>query len=296
MISRRQFAHGFGTVLAGSAIARGSRVRAADWPGDLPRRLAALEAGIGGRFGVAVLDTATGRLTGHREEERFPMCSTFKALAAAAVLARVDKGEVQLAQRVRFTADEVVPYSPATKPEAGGEGMTLAAICEAAITLSDNTAGNLMLGAIGGPAGLTAYLRGTGDQVTRLDRTEPTLNEALPGDPRDTTSPRAMAQTLGRLVVGDALEPASREQLADWLVATRTGDARLRAGVPKGWRVGDKTGTGDRGTANDVGVLWPPGRAPIVIAAYVTGSEASVEARSAAIAAAARAAVEALGA
>lgn len=293
MVTRREFTLGLGTVLAAGRLAPRAYAQPAAGPGDLPHRLAAIEAEVGGRLGVGVLDTATDRTAGYRADERFPMCSTFKAVAAGAVLAKVDRGEDRVERRVQFAADAVVPYSPATKPHAGGEGMTLAAICEAAVTLSDNTAGNLMLDALGGPAALTAYLRGIGDGVTRLDRTEPTLNEALPGDPRDTTSPAAMAETLRRLVVGDALTPASRERLTGWLVGCKTGDARLRAGVPEGWRVGDKTGTGDRGTTNDVGILWPPGRAPLVVTAYLTGTKASPDAGSAAIAAVARAAVEA---
>ena len=243
-----------------------------------------------------MLDTQTGRRLDYRGDERFPMCSSFKALAAAAVLAKVDQGHDTLDRRVQFGVERVVPYSPGTEKHAGTDGMTLAAICEAAVTLSDNTAGNLMLDAIGGPAGLTAFLRGIGDPVTRLDRTEPTLNEALPGDVRDTTTPLAMAADLRRLVLDDALRPASRAQLAAWLLACRTGAARLRAGVPASWSVGDKTGTGERGSATDVGVLWlPNGRGPVVIAAYLTGATVPAEAQSATIAAIARASVGALG-
>lgn len=296
MATRRQCGLGLGAALVAGAMAGHARAAQADpWPEALGRQFAAVEARCGGgRLGVGVLDTDTGRTAGHRGHERFPMCSTHKALSAAAVLARVDRGEDRLDRRVRFGAGEVLPYSPGTEAQAGSDGMTLAALCEAAVTLSDNTAANLMLGAIGGPAGLTAFLRGLGDEDTRLDRTEPALNEALPGDPRDTTSPLAMAADLDRLVLGQALSPASRGQLAAWLVACKTGDARLRAGVPPGWRVGDKTGTGERGTANDVGVFWPPGRAPVVVAAFITGSAAPPDAQSAAIADVARAVVLAL--
>ena len=291
MVTRRQFGSGLG-----AALLAGGTARTDPWPGSLGRRFAAIEARCGGRLGVGVLDTGTGRTAGHRGDERFPMCSAHKALSAAAVLARVDRGEDRLDRRVRFGAGDILPYSPGTKPQAEGDGMTLAAVCEAAVTLSDNTAANLMLGAIGGPAGLTAFLRRLGDGATRLDRTEPALNEALPGDPRDTTSPAAMAADLDRLVLGEALSPASRGQLAAWLLACKTGDARLRAGAPPGWRVGDKTGTGERGTANDVGVRWPPGRSPVVVTAFITGSTAPPDARSAAIAEVARAVVLALGA
>ena len=288
MATRRQFGLGLGAALLAGGTAQG---QADPWPESLGRRFAAIEARCGGRLGVGVLDAETGRTAGHRGHERFPMCSAHKALSAAAVLARVDRGEDRLDRRVRFGAEEVLPYSPGTKAHAGGDGMALAEVCEAAVALSDNTAANLMLGAVGGPAGLTAFLRGIGDEATRLDRTEPALNEALPGDPRDTTSPLAMAADLDRLVLGEALSPASRGQLAAWLVACKTGDARRRTGVPPGWRVGDKTGTGERGTANDVGVLWPPGRSPVVVTVFITGSTARPDAQSAAIADVARAVV-----
>jgi beta-lactamase class A len=168
--------------------------------------------------------------------------------------------------------------------------MMLAELCEAAITLSDNTAGNLLLAAIGGPSGLTAFVRGLGDQVTRLDRNEPSLNEALPDDPRDTTTPNAMASNLQTLIVGAAaLSAASREQLTAWLLANKTGDTRLRAGVAKDWRVGDKTGSGARGTANDVAVIWPPNKSPMVITAYLTGASVSNAQQNATLASVARA-------
>ena len=168
--------------------------------------------------------------------------------------------------------------------------MTLAEICEAAMTRSDNTAGNLLLAAIGGPPGLTAFARGLGDQVTRLDRNEPSLNEALPDDPRDTTTPNAMASNLQTLVLGTAaLSAASREQLTAWLIANKTGDTRLRAGFAKDWRVGDKTGAGDRGTNNDVAVVWPPGRAPVILAVYLTGASVPAAQQNATIASVARA-------
>ncbi|MBP0494975.1 class A beta-lactamase [Roseomonas indoligenes] len=287
MATRRQFSLGLGTTLAAGPMARYARaagLRAESDPDALRHRLAGIEARCGGRLGVGILDTETGVTVEHRGDERFPMCSTHKALSAAAILAKVDKGEEHLDRRIRFPANAVLTYSPATKAHAGAEGMTLAEICAGAVALSDNTAANLMLEVLAGPAGLTAWLRSIGDDVTRLDRTEPTLNEALPGDPRDTTSPLAMAATLNRLVLGETLSPASRAQFTAWLVAGQTGGARLRAGVPTGWQVGQKTGTNDHGTANDVGVLWPPGRRPMVVTAFITGSTASLDAQNAAIA------------
>jgi len=256
-------------------------------PGPLEREFIRIEASIGARLGVAVLDTRDGRQAGHRADERFPLCSTFKALAAAAVLARVDAGKDQLDRRIRYEAKHLVTYSPMTERHIE-TGMTLAEICEAAITLSDNTAGNLQLAAIGGPAGFTAFVRTLGDTVTRLDRIETELNEATPGDPRDTTTPAAMTENLRKLVLGDALSAASRAQLKSWLVANKTGDTRIRAGVPAGWIVGDKTGTGGRGTNNDVGVIWPADGAPLVVSIYLTECEASMEQRNAAIAAVAK--------
>ncbi|MBN8929562.1 MAG: class A beta-lactamase [Rhodospirillales bacterium 69-11] len=242
-------------------------------PARAEETFAMLEAQSGGRLGVAALDTGSGRQFGTRATERFPLCSTFKLLLAGSVLARVDAGQEKLDRIVQFTRAQLVPYSPATGPAADGPGMRVGALCEAAVTLSDNTAANLLLGSMGGPAGLTRFIRSLGDEVTRLDRTEPTLNEAVPGDPRDTTTPADMVRDMQRLVLGDALSRASRGQLVTWLRANKTGDKRLRAGVPPGWQVGDKTGTGERGTANDAGILWPPGgRAPILVAAYLTGA------------------------
>jgi beta-lactamase class A len=246
---------------------------------DWTAQLAAIEARSAGRLGVAVLDGATGRSTGYRADERFPMCSTFKFLAAACVLARVDRNEERLERRVTFTERDLVTYSPATKDHVGDAGMTIAEICEAAVTLSDNTAGNLMLATFGGPEGLTRYARSLGDDVTRLDRIETALNEAIPGDPRDTTTPAAMAADARATVLGDALSPASRDQLAAWLVSSKTGGQRLRAGFPPDWRVGDKTGTGNNGATGDVAIVWPPGRPPLVVAVYLVAPQGSADSR-----------------
>jgi beta-lactamase class A len=301
MITRRRFAVSAG-LAAAAAVSAPAVLRAAPPAAEtlasetLAAALARIERESGGRLGVAVRDTGAGLRAGHREDERFPLCSTFKLVAAAAVLARVDAGRERLDRRVAIPPrDGLVTYSPVTERHAGEE-MTLEALCEAAMMLSDNTAGNLLLEAIGGPAGLTDFARSLGDPVTRLDRIEPFLNESAPGDPRDTTTPAAMLETVRRLALGDALAAGSREKLVVWMVGNRTGDARLRAGVPAGWRVGDKTGTGDRGTANDVGVIWPPGRPPVVVAVYLTETEAAPAVRNVAHAAVARAVVAAIGA
>ena len=245
---------------------------------DAKPKFAELERRNGGRLGVAAFDSASGRRIGHRSEERFPMCSTFKFLAAAFVLARVDRGEERLDRRIVYSTQDLVTYSPITKDHVGPAGLSVAELCDATMTLSDNTAGNLLLASFGGPAGLTAYARSLGDQTTRLDRIETALNEGLPDDPRDTTSPIAMLGTMQRLLLGDALSAASRDHLTGWLIANKTGDKRLRAGMP-GWKVGDKTGTGGNGSANDIAIVWPTGRAPLLVTVYYTGSTISDEAR-----------------
>ncbi|WP_027214860.1 class A beta-lactamase [Burkholderia sp. WSM2232] len=251
-------------------------------------RLTEIEAQSGGRLGVSIIDTTSGLHAGLRADERFPMCSTFKLLAAGAVLARVDRGEENLQRRIVYSQSELVPNSPATsrhtRERTGNAGMSIAELCKAAITLSDNTAANLLLQTFGGPAALTAFARSLGDGITRLDRNEPTLNEATPGDPRDTTTPNAMLGNLRELVMGEQLTSASRVQLLAWLAANETGGARIRARLPKDWGVGDKTGTGDHGTANDVAILWPPGRGPILVAVYLTGTAGNAARSNAAIA------------
>lgn len=287
MTDRRQFLH----LLGGSvllAVAAPGRAAPAVAPFALPReRLAELERAAGGRLGVAVLDTASGRFAGWREDERFAMCSTFKFLLTGAILARVDRGAFGLDRRVPIGRDDLIAHSPVTERHVGPAGLTVAELCEATMTQSDNAAANLLLPLVGGPAGVTAILRTWGDATTRLDRPEPHLNDVPPGDERDTTTPRAMTGHLRDLVLGDTLKPASRTRLTDWLIANRTGDRRLRAGLPKDWRVGDKTGSGP-GTTNDVAVLWPPGRAPLLVATYLTGSPQADERRSATLAAVAR--------
>lgn len=227
--------------------------------------IAAIEARNGGRLGVFALDTGSGRSLAHRADERFIMCSTFKVLAAAAVLARVDAHGDRLDRRLPFEAAEVIGYAPDTKAHAAEGGMTLEALCAAAVSHSDSTAANLILADLGGPAAVTRYLRRLGDGTTRLDRDEPTVNH--PDGALDTTTPRAFAATLQTLLLGTALAPASRASLNGWMEAGNTGASRIRAGVPAGWIVGDKTGTASA-EANDVALLRPPGLAPIVLTAF----------------------------
>ena len=297
-MQRRQFSLGLITAAAlplwgcaSSSRAFGEEAATRRWTDTL----AGIERTAQGRLGVAMLDTGSGLALGWRQDERFAMASTFKAVLAGWMLALVDQGRERLDARVHYAKADVVAYSPVSGARAGdGGGLTVGELCAATVSLSDNTAANVLLARHGGPAAFTAFVRSLGDQVTRLDRTEPALNEAAVGDPRDSTTPQAMLQTLQKLVLGDALTPTSRAWLQRWLVETSTGDKRLRAGVP-GWKVGDKTGTAsDSGTANDIAVLWPPGGgAPVVVTCYLTRSKASPEQRDAAIAQVARAVVAA---
>ncbi len=235
----------------------------------LPPAIAQLEKTNGGRLGVAVLDTATGEHSDYRANERFPMCSTFKFLLASAVLQRVDGHQEALNRSVAIPSKPLLSNSPLTDPNAGGT-MTISALCHAALTRSDNTAANLLLETIGGPDGITRFARFLGDTVTRLDRTETSLNESLAGDPRDTTSPMAMAGDLKSVLLGDVLTRTSRNQLTSWMEASLTGLERLRAKLPTSWRAADKTGGNGEDTSNDIAVIWPTGRPPIIVAAYIT--------------------------
>jgi beta-lactamase class A len=257
------------TTLTGALLLIPALARAQSSSNDASAALAELERKSGGRLGVAMLNLASSQRAGHRQDERFLLCSTFKAHAAAFVLARVDRKEESLDRRIVFSKKDLVSGSRGTEANIGGRGMTVAALCEATVTLSDNTAANLLLRSFGGPEALTAYLRSIGDKVTRLDRYEPALNtHDGPNDVRDTTSAAATVETLRALLFGHVLSKSSRAQLAAWLIANKTGDKRLRAGFPDGWLVGDKTGTSGRGDANDIGVSWPKAGGAVVVAAY----------------------------
>ena len=253
---------------------------------------AALEAGLDSELGVAAIDTATGRTIGYRQDQRFPMCSTFKAVLAAAVLAREASEPGLLDRRVSLPKSVFVDWSPITGEHVDGE-LSVAQLCAATLQYSDNTAGNMLLREVGGPAGLTRYARSLGDEHFRLDRWETELNTATPGDERDTTTPLAMARTLQKLLLLDGLPPAGRNRLRDWMLGNTTGAARIRAGVPAGWPVADKTGTGSYGSANDIAVIYPPGKAPIVLAIYTRRREKNASARNDIIAEATKIAVSA---
>ncbi|MET8162665.1 class A beta-lactamase [Streptomyces sp. NPDC005329] len=257
-----------GAATSALLLAAGPAAAATD-PGADPvtARLRDLEAGHGARLGVFGYNVRTGRSVRYRADERFPVCSLFKTLAVAAVLRDLPEGTLD--RRVYWTAADVVENSPVTQ-EHVADGLTIAELSAAAIQRSDNTAGNLLLREIGGPAGLTRFARSVGDRVTRLDRWEPDLNSAEPDRITDTTSPAAIGRTYARLVLGRALAPADRRRLTDWMLSTVTSANRFRAGLPPTWTVADKTGGGWYGADNDAGVAWTPDGAPVVLVVQLT--------------------------
>ncbi|TYC67221.1 class A beta-lactamase [Stappia sp. BW2] len=271
-------------LFAGVPAIAGSAQAAGFDPAPLDKTVADAENRLSARIGVAVLDTETGKTWTHRADERFPLNSTFKAFLCAALLEKGEQGDLQPEHRVKIRKEDLVTYSPVTEKKIGSGGMTYLELCDAAITISDNAAANLVLEAVGGPQGLTEYLRSIGDTITRLDRAEPTLNEGQPGDDRDTTTPAAAVATLQKLVLGDALSPTARTRLTDWLLDNQVGKATLRAGLPEEWPVADKTGAGGNGSRNNIGVIWPDDRKPVVIAVYITQTAASFDDRNRAIA------------
>lgn len=244
---------------------RGSTASSSATPTVVPSDFSGLEATFDARLGVYAIDTGSGRVVEHRADERFPYCSTFKALASGALLRRTD----DLDRRVTYTSADLLDNSPVSAQHVA-DGMTLRELMDAAIRYSDNTAANLILTELGGPAGLQQDLRALGDRVTSVDRFETALSTGTPGDPRDTSTPRTMAADLRAYVLGDVLSDDDRTLLTDWLRTNKTGDTTIRAGVPAGWVVGDKTGTGGYGTRNDIAVLWPPHRPPIVLVVMST--------------------------
>jgi len=289
-ISRRTLLLAAAAAPFASACAGPARVAAS----DAGEELAALERRAGGRLGVLARHTGNGREVRHRAEERFPVCSTFKVILAGAILQRSAATPGLLEQHVRYTRQDLVAYSPITEKHVA-DGMTVAQLCAAAIQYSDNGSANLLMRRIGGPAGVTAFARSIGNPTFRLDRWETELNTAIPGDPRDTSTPADMAASLQALALENALPPAQRSLLQDWLRGNTTGAARIQAAMPAGWHIGDKTGSGDYGTTNDIAVLWPPAGAPIVIALYFTQAVPDAKWSNETIASAARIALSGLG-
>jgi beta-lactamase class A len=259
-----------------------------------PEEFANLEKRMGGGIGVAAVDIARNKRVTYHAEERFLMCSTFKVLAVAAVLKRVDAKKERLDRFVPYGEPQLLEYAPVTRAHVKEGGMTLEALCAAAITQSDNTAANLLLETIGGPKGVTDFARALGDQFTRLDRMEPELNTATPGDDRDTTTPAAMGRDLQRLLTSDILSQESRARLEGWMVANETGSKMIRASVPADWKVGDKTGRSGNGASNDIAILRPPTGGPIFLAIYVNAPNESSDGRDALVAEVAKIAIELL--
>ncbi|MBR0756520.1 class A beta-lactamase [Bradyrhizobium jicamae] len=260
MMDRRTLLAGLGWLTAGPVLAQGA-----------PPPLATYESKTGGKIGVYAENIATGSKLGWRADERFVMCSTFKASLAACVLSRVDRGQDRLDERISYTKADLLDYAPVAKENLSSGAMSISDLCKGAVELSDNTCANLLLARIGGPEALTAFWRALGDTTSRLDHNEPELNRSPPGDPHDTTTPSAMAGNLRRLIVGEALSADSRARLTDWMVNCKTGANRLRGGLPKDWTIGDKTGNNGKDASGDIAVVWPKPDQAVLIAAYTQG-------------------------
>jgi beta-lactamase class A len=229
------------------------------------------ERDSGGHIGLYAENLRTGTKVAWRARERFVMCSTFKLSLAACVLARADRGQDRLDELIAYGPDDLMEYAPVAKQNLEKGAMSVADMCQAAVELSDNTCANALLARAGGPSALTAFWRSIGDAVSRLDHNEPELNRSPPGDPHDTTTPAAMAGNLRSLILGGVLSPNSRERLTSWMLGCKTGDNRLRAGLPNGWRVGDKTGNNGKDAAGDIAVTWSTRAEPVLICAYTRG-------------------------
>lgn len=260
------------TVLAGTAALAACVPLERNFSGRSSAKLRLIEVAVGGQLAVHAFDTRSGVSIGYRAGERVAMCSTFKTALAGLVLLLDQTGEIDAGTRLEWTEADLLSYAPFAR-ERLGQGATMRELARAAQVLSDNTAANLLLAKIGGPERLTRFFRALGDEVSRLDRIEPALNHVPEGEPRDTTTPFAMTHTLATLLFAGPLDEERRETLRQWMIATRTGMKRVRAGLPDGWVVGDKTGSSgkwpDMGEVRaDIGFAIPPGRAPLVFAAY----------------------------
>jgi beta-lactamase class A len=237
---------------------------------SIKQKIATIEASYDGRLGISAINTANNEHIQYRENERFPFCSTSKVMAVSAILKRSMHESNYLQKNITYKSDDVVTHSPITEKNIE-KGMTISGLSEATLTTSDNTAMNLLLKELGGPSAVTKFARSIGDSQFRLDRSEPELSSSIPGDKRDTTTPMAMEKSLKNLVLSKTLGTEQRKQLWTWLKNNTTGDARIRAGVPTGWVVGDKTGgSDDYGTTNDIAIIYPPHCKPIVLVVYFT--------------------------
>lgn len=281
------------TLLMAAAVVPLLAFSAASWAQtasnmtSVQQQLAALEKDSGGRLGVMLINTADNSQIAYRADERFAMCSTSKFMAASAILKQSETQTELLTRRISLKKSDLVNYNPITEKHLD-TGMTIGELAAAALQYSDNTAMNKLIEQLGGPQKVTAYARTLGDSTFRLDRTEPTLNTAIPGDDRDTTSPRAMALSLQHATLGTALAEPQRAQLVEWMKGNTTGAMSIRAGLPATWIVGDKTGSGDYGTTNDIAVIWPDNKAPLILITYFTQPEKDAKSRRDVLASAAK--------
>jgi beta-lactamase class A len=271
-------------LLAGLTASATPAVFGADVQTRHDSEILRLERSIGGRIGVWIMNTASREVWAHRGTERFPLCGQYKLLACAALLSRADEGKVDMQSTVSVHASQLLPMSPVTSQDAGARRLSLAQLCEAALTQNDDTAGNLILHRVGGPEGLTDFIRYQGDPTSRSDRPSPGVMDVAAGDPRDTTTPRAMGEHIWALLFGETLSVTSQRLLLAWLLANRTGNDRLRARLPRGWVVADKTAIGHNGSLNDVAVVWPTNHRPLIASVFVTDTNAPMEQRNAAVA------------
>ena len=269
-MSRRNF------LAACSGLLLGGPAALASASGDFTKQIQAIRERTGGRLGLHVLDTHTGRRWRVDDDSRYATASTFKMLLAAAILQRADLGMVSLDEQVKLRASDMLSHAPVTSKRLEQGTMTVRELCAAVVEVSDNPAANLLLKMIDGPSGLTRFFRSLGDRETRLDRYELDLNSNLPGDPRDTTTPRAMVHSMEQVLTKEVLSPTSRELLLGWMINSSTGLTMVRQGLPAQWKVGDKTGRGENGAVNDLVITWPPGRKPVLMALYLSDSKRTI--------------------
>jgi beta-lactamase class A len=269
MIARRE-------LLAGAIAAAMATMASGPAMAESPdKTLKRIRERIGGRLGVHSLDSQSGKRWGSDENSRYAMASTFKLLLAAALLWQIDRRAFTLEHSLVIEPKDLLPNSPVVdaRVAAGADSMTLRDLCAAAVTQSDNAAANVLLDGMGGPSALNDFFRTLGDETSRLDRREPALNQNVPGDQRDTTTPRVMVDSMLKIFTQDVLSIPSRALLLEWMVASRTGLDRVRAGLPRSWNPGDKTGTGENGAFNDLVVAYPPRRRPVFVAVYMSDSK-----------------------
>lgn len=228
------------------------------------------------RIGLSIINTADGKLISYRGDERFPLNSTHKALTCAALLKLVDEQKLKLTETVSFDQSRLVSYSPITEKHVTPDSMSWQDVCSASVSYSDNTAANLVFEKLGGPEKATQFLRKAGDQVSRMDRTEPEINDVAAGELRDTTTPEAIVKTLQKLLIGDVLSPESREQLKQWMVNDQVANDLLRSQLPQGWTIADKTGSGNDGSRSIISVIWPEYGDPLIVTIYITQTSSTV--------------------